>query len=363
MNAEEAGTGIARWLRLEVMDTRRVLAMGGYVVVLRDVPVETAGNPSANGGFLQRVRAWFGRTGTLDMTPSAEEFSFDIFGPGWWQRYERGVLMEEGENRLGLVPFVRYENAADPAAGTRVGPAGSAAIDAGLGDVEPLIGMQDELNTRLSDRAYRVTMSSFRMYLGKGIEDFIKRPVGPGQMWGTDNPDAAIEAFGGDMATPSEEAHINEVREALDKISGVSPVAAGLIRGKLGNLTSAIALRLTLMALLARTERKRAVLTEVLAAVVRMTLEVLDQAGVVKTAAEDRGIDVNWPTALPESDMDRLTEAQAKLALGVPREVVLKELGYGELVSERQIKPAPAAEVAAAANSTPAADAGGAGPG
>ena len=158
-------------------------------------------------------------------------------------------------------------------------------------------------------------------------------------MWGTDNLEASIEAFGGDAATPSEDAHINEVREALDKISGVSPVAAGLIRGKLGNLTSAIALRLTLVALLARTERKRAVLTKAMGEIVRVGLGMLDRAGVFRTTEEERGIDVNWPTALPESDMDRLTEAQAKLGLGVPREVVLRELGYGELV---QNKPAPA---------------------
>ena len=373
---EVTPAGGEKWLCLEVMDARQVLAVKGYVVVLRQVPADAAAQGAAgaagrDAGFLQRVRAWFGRAGTLDLTPTPEEFSFDIFGANWWQRYERGVLVEEGPNRLGFVPFVRFENAADPAAGTRVGPAGSGVVDAGLGDVEPLIGLQDELNARLSDRAYRVTMSSFRMYLGKGIEDFIKRPVGPGQMWGTDNPDAAIEAFGGDMATPSEDAHINEVREALDKISGVSPVAAGLIRGKLGNLTSAIALRLTLIALLARTERKRAVLTQVLAAVVRMALEMLDQAGVVRTAEEDRGIDVNWPTALPESDMDRLTEAQAKLALGVPREVVLKELGYGELTGPTQIKPAPAsvapADAAATAEAIPAdataVEAAGAGPG
>jgi hypothetical protein len=206
-----------------------------------------------------------------------------------------------------------------------------------MGDVEPLIPMQDELNTRLSDRAFRVTMTSFRMYLGKGIEEFVKRPIGPGQMWGTDNPDASIESFGGDQATPSEEAHINEVREALDKISGVSPVAAGLIRGKLGNLTSAIALRLTLIALLARTDRKRVALTQAIREIVRHALRMLDLAGVLKTKEEDREVDVHWSTALPESEMERIAQAQGKLALGVPREVVLQELGYGQLVAQSTV--------------------------
>jgi hypothetical protein len=232
-----------------------------------------------------------------------------------------------------------------------VGSAGSAVVDVGLGDVEPLIGLQDELNTRLSDRAFRVTMTCFRMYLGRGIEDFTRRPIGPGQMWATDNPEAAIESFGGDASMPSEDAHIGEIREALDKISGVSPIAAGLLRGKLGNLTSAVALRLTLIALLARTERKRAALTRTLADVVRVALAILDRAGIVRTAPEDRGIDVNWPTPLPESDIDRLAEAQAKLALGIPRSIVLAELGYSEVAPVPESQRAeplslPAAEFA-----------------
>jgi hypothetical protein len=78
-------------------------------------------------------------------------------------------------------------------------------------------------------------------------------------------------------------------------------------------------------------------LTQTLAAVVREILGILDRAGIVASAPADREIDVNWPTALPESDMDRLQEAQAKVALGVPRAVVLAELGYGEVsVTEGQ---------------------------
>jgi hypothetical protein len=361
-------------MELTVLEARRVLEMrteaGGYVVVLREgaVPKEGAGAGAVKEGILERMRSWFaaGKRGAgVVAVPPVEEFSFDIYGANWWQRYEQGVLTAEGENPLGFVPFAKFENAPDPAAGTRVGPGGAqAAVDTGLGDVEPLIGLQDELNTRLSDRAYRVTMSSFQMYLGKGIEDFVKRPVGPGQMWATDNQEASIETFGGDMAAPSEESHISEVREALDKISGISPVAAGLIRGKVGNLTSAVALRLTLMALLARTDRKRAVLTRVIGEIVRLGLGALDKAGIVKSASGDREIDVNWPTALPESEMDRLNEAKAKVELGVPREVVLRELGYEELTVEA-VKPASAEVTAGAVAEEPSAAVAevGAGPG
>jgi hypothetical protein len=327
---------VARWFRLEIVNASSLcpLPQGGEesdrefaaAAHLTSVPVA---EPAAASGqsLVERVRSWF----TRPAASGIEDFSFDLFNAASWQRYVKGELEGIGPNLLGFVPFVRYVNAGDPAAGSRVGPAGSGAIDVGTGDVEPLIGLQDELNTRLSDRAYRVTMTSFRMWLGRGIEDFTKRPVGPGQMWSTDNPSASIETFGGDATTPSEEAHIGEVREALDKISGVPPVAAGVLRAKLGDLTSAVALRVTLIALLARTERKRAALAQTMTELVQRLLDLLDRAGLVASNPNDRGIDINWPTALPESDMDRLREAQVKVALGVPRNVVLGELGYEEL--------------------------------
>ena len=58
-------------------------------------------------------------------------------------------------------------------------------------------------------------------------------------------------------ASPSEDRHIDELREALDKLSGVPPLATGVVRAKVGNLSSENALRLTLQGLIARTARKR----------------------------------------------------------------------------------------------------------
>ena len=118
---------------------------------------------------------------------------------------KRQTRIDSGINRLGRLPVVHIQNLAQPF------------FYEGLSDVEPLIPLQAELNTRLSDRANRVTFQSFKMYLGKGIDGFTDRPVGPGQMWSTDNPDAAIHEFGGDASTPSEDQHISEISEALDK--------------------------------------------------------------------------------------------------------------------------------------------------
>ncbi len=164
----------------------------------------------------------------------------------------------------------------------------------GLSDVEALIPLQDELNTRLSDRACRVTLQSFKMYLAKGVEGVEKAGVGPGLIVSTNNPDAAIEAFGGDASSPSEERHVQEVREALDKLSGVPPLAAGVVRAKLGNLSSASALRVTLMGLLARTERKRTLYGKGLSRVSGLVLAALDHAGALPTSSGERAVRCIW---------------------------------------------------------------------
>jgi hypothetical protein len=244
----------------------------------------------------------------------------EIMSAKAWQRYEDKELVAEGELPWGFLPVVHIQNLAQPF------------YYEGQSDVEPLIPIQDELNTRLSDRASRITMQSFKMYLGKGIEGFTDKPVSPGVMWYTDNPDASVEEFGGDENNPSEGAHIAEIREAMDKISGVTPLVAGLIRSRLGNLTSAVALKLTLMGMLSKTERKRFTYGEGLKKIVGMVLEILDKANIYKTRERDREVEVIFPNPLPENVMEKLEEAKVKKELGVPAEQVLKELGYEKSV-------------------------------
>jgi hypothetical protein len=198
----------------------------------------------------------------------------------------------------------------------------------GLSEVEPLIPLQDELNTRLSDRASRVTLQNFKMYLGKGIDGFEKMPVGPGQLISTDNPNASIEAFGGDSHSPSEEAHIQQIRDAMDKTSGIPPLASGVVQAKIGNLSSANALRITLMGLLSKTARKRVTYGAGIARVCALILAALDQTGALKTRVQDRGVRLAWPDPLPEDVREQVMAAEAKARLGVPPERLLAELGY-----------------------------------
>ncbi|MFG0251873.1 MAG: phage portal protein, partial [Phycisphaerales bacterium JB038] len=268
-----------------------------------------------SGGLMQRVLSKaLGRSALANRRSTAEYL--EVFSADHHQVYLDGELLLDEPLALGRLPVVHIQNLSQPY------------CYEGLSEVEPLNPLQDELNTRLSDRAHRVTMQSFQMYLGKGIEDFSERPIGPGQMWTTDNPEASIEAFGGDASSPSEESHIREIREAMDKTSAVSPLAAGLLRAKVGNLSSENALQITLMGLLTKTERKRITYGRGLAELAELILQVLDHAGVLHTKPGDRRVQVVWPSPLPEDASRRLEDARLKVELGVPRQQVLAELGY-----------------------------------
>lgn len=211
------------------------------------------------------------------------------------------VVLDERSTLLpDVVPVVHVQNLSQPFR------------YAGLSEVEPLIPLQDELNTRLSDRACRVTMQSFNMYLAKGIDGFERMPVGPGQVWSTDNPDAQVTAFGGDASSPSEDAHIEQIREAMDKASAVPPLAGGVVRARIGNLSSANALRITLMSLLAKTARKRQAYGRAITEMNALILRALDASGVLRTTEADRATTVEWPDplgAIAQAEQDARTQA------------------------------------------------------
>jgi len=252
------------------------------------------------------------------VTQQEQTHRVEIIGPNQWQLYQDAELVGEGSNPLGVVPVVHIQNMPRPH------------HYEGQSDVESLIPLQDELNTRLSDRANRITFQSFKMYLGKGIEGFEGRVVAPGRMWSTENPEAQIDEFGGDQGSPSEDQHIDHIREALDKASGVASVAAGILKGRIGNLTSAVALKVTLMGLLAKTERKRLSYGKGVTDLCKLILLALDKTGVYPNTPDEREIEIHWPSPLPENLMEKLQEGLMKQQLGVPKEQILKELGYGD---------------------------------
>ena len=319
---------LARMIRLEIVEPARALpflscedyrVIEGYGQVWEEkgLGVRGQGLEEEIQGPSRWWERWFTtRRSERSACGSDRVVVSEIITASRWWRYEGEVVVAGGVNSLGRVPVVHIQNSAVPFEYS------------GASDVELLIPLQDELNTRLSDRANRIAMQSFKMYLGKGIENFLDQPVGPGRMWMTENESAEVVEFGGDAACPSEDRHIAELREAMDKVSCVSPVAAGVIQGRIGNLTSAVALKITMLSLLAKTERKRTTYGAGVEQICELALAWLDAAGVYRTEPEERRVELHWPSPLPENEMEKLQEAEVKVRLGVEPAVVLRELGY-----------------------------------
>jgi hypothetical protein len=286
-------------------------------------------------GWLMRLLRAMRRAGAVLTTRRASATITEIHSATSLQRYEDGVLVAETINRLGRIPVVHIQNLSQPLRFE------------GLSDVEPLIPLQDELNTRLSDRANRVTMQSFRMWLGKGIENFDELPVGPGQMWSTDNLEAEIESFGGDADSPSERQHLDDLREALDRASGVTPAAAGHIKARVGNLTSENALRISLMGTIAKIKRKRITYGTGIRQLCELILHALDVHGLYRTTSRERQVEIAWPDPLPTDESRRIEDALRKAQLGVPASVLRAELGYPD-AAEASATIAPPHQLAAA---------------
>jgi hypothetical protein len=319
---------IARRIRFNLLDAERMLPLTepaepdclcGMIEVWHQPrpgePTEPVAVP--RGHWVRRLLAALGHDlTTRPIRDDGRPLMLRITTPNGWQLYENERLINSGDNPLSRLPIVRIRNVAIP------GGVG------GIGEVEPLMPLQDELNVRLSDRANRLTLQSHKMYLGIGIDDFENRAIRPGQMWSTENLDARVQEFGGDAPAPTEAAHIAEIREALDKSSGVSPIAAGAIRGRIGHLTSAAALRVTMLALLARTERKRLTHGTALGQLCELALAHLDAADVFKTEPRERGVRIHWPSPIPADESDALAAAKSKLDLGVDPAVVRREIGY-----------------------------------
>lgn len=318
-----------RWISIDVVDARRGIALlcpSDYRTIdLYALHVSQSANAgsaesrrAARRGWLDRLR---GENQPKAVHPlDADTSESEVFTREGWLRVSDDEVIHAGKWSLlpGVLPVVHIQNMSQPF------------VYEGIGEVETLVALQDELNTRLSDRASRVTMQSFKMYLAKGIDGFSGRSVAPGVVWSTDNPDASISSFGGDASSPSEESHIAEIREAMDKISGVPPLAGGVVRAKLGNLSSANALRITLMSMIAKTQRKRVSYGRGIEQASRLVLDYLNASGVLKTDAHDRGLRVVWGALPVVDEQSTLAAARAKVELGVNEDEVIETLGYAQ---------------------------------
>ena len=116
----------------------------------------------------------------------------------------------------------------------------------------------------------------------------------------------------------------------MDKASAVPPLASGVVRAKIGNLSSENALRITLLGLMSKTNRKRITYGRGIVHASQLILEALDRLNILNTTPAQRELRIDWIDPIPRDEQLALLAAQKKVELGVPREQVLSELGYDE---------------------------------
>ena len=87
-------------------------------------------------------------------------------------------------------------------------------------------------------------------------------------------------------------------------------------------------MRVVLSGLLARTAKKRMTYGAGLKQLAELVLHWLDHCGALRTRPADRRIEVHWPNPSPIDEGEQLRNAQVKAALGLPSEIILRELGY-----------------------------------
>lgn len=151
----------ARWISIEPIDARRGVAVLSetdyraidlYALHVGGAYAEDGGSTreAARRGWLDRLRSE--KRSQRDYASSGETGTSEVFTRDGWMRVEQGEVVDRGEWSLlpGVLPVVHVQNMSQPF------------VYEGLGEVEGLVGLQDELNTRLSDRASRVTMQSFK---------------------------------------------------------------------------------------------------------------------------------------------------------------------------------------------------------
>lgn len=197
----------------------------------------------------------------------------------------------------------------------------------GVGEVEPLIPMQDELNTRLSDRGRGITFGANPPWLGKGISNFETLPFGPDVKY-SGSEDASMERLAGDTKDDGQDNHIEEARNAIDRISSIPPLASGDIKDQIGNLSSAVALRVVLRGMLAKLSRIRMNHSRAIQKIAFDTLAYANATGTLKTEPDERKVHIEWPASVEESLLERLEIAQLKKAIGVPDRQLQVELDY-----------------------------------
>ncbi len=290
-------------------DPKDCTKLGGYILQYETNVFPTtpkAGSTTSSDGVVRWMEVYVpGKIRIYKSDPTVES--------GKWLQDGEDVVVPESR-----IPVVHHQHVRD------------ARRYEGRGEVEPLMPSQDEINTRFSDRGRGVTYGSNPPWLGKGILNFHKQAMAPDLMIEAINEDGSIERIASDANDEGQNRHIEDLFDGLDKISKIPPIAAGLIKDSIGNLTSSTALRTVLRGFLGKIARIRKGHNKTVPEICDLILTYANDLGVLTTKPEERKTTIEWGDVVEMSSTERLDEALKKKGIGVPNSQLLEEIGYTE---------------------------------
>lgn len=221
--------------------------------------------------------------------------------------YEGDKEVDRMENPYGFIPFVQIKNF--PVAGrTR-----------GVGDLDDVIPLNVELNTKKSDISEVIDYHSAPITLvyGAKIGNLEK---GANKVWGGLPKDAKVENLGlqGDLTASAN--YIAETKTAMCEIAGIPETVLGGASA-ISN-TSGVALQYINLPLIERTRIKRNCSTAGLKTVNEYTLFIAMYHGLIEKP-EDISMrdfvsnEVTLPDTLPKDELMELQKIQQEMTLGI----------------------------------------------
>lgn len=191
----------------------------------------------------------------------------------------------------------------------------------GLPDLTPdFIGMNNSLNFVQSNinRINKIYGQPVLYATGvaASVIDFT-----PGRIIGLPSDNSKIQAVAISSDVANALAFADNLRSDMDEQSAVPAVALGRLKDAPRGNISGIALELTFMPLVQKTEKKRCVYGKLILDVTRALL-------VMQNFSEDIEISLEWQAMLPNDDLASVQAALAKVQLGVSSTTLISELGY-----------------------------------
>lgn len=236
--------------------------------------------------------------------------------------YEGKEQIDEMVNPYGFIPFVQIKNF--PVAGrTR-----------GVGDIDDIIPLNVELNTKKSDVSEVIDYHSAPITLvyGAKIGNLEK---GANKVWGGLPKDSKVEnlSLSGDLIASQN--YIKETKTAMCEIAGIPETVLGGASA-ISN-TSGVALQYMNLPLIERTNIKRAATAEGLQRVNKMIIYISYIEGLINKPDEMSIKDfisneVEMPDTLPKDVLIELQMIQQEMTLGLEcRHGALKRIGVDDI--------------------------------